>query len=112
MKASGRLTLLCATLLVIASCSDDSGGAETPVVIPTSATTATSIVATTLPADTDSGGTDLGGTGDGITLPPSFAALAGFVEFVFEDPLMNSGFQPMDWREDLQAFVSRESISG
>ncbi len=112
MKASGRLTLLCATLLVIASCSDDSGGAETPVVIPTSATTATTIAATTLPADTDSGGTDLGGTGDDITLPPSFATLAGFVEFVFEDPLMSSGFQPMDWREDLQAFVSRESISG
>ena len=98
MFASRRLALLCAALLVVVACGDDSGAEVTITVIPLSSTTTST---TTLPAPDVTLGADV-----------ADARVASLSGQLFEDPFMGTGFQQMTLYDERGVLISVDPIIG
>ncbi|MEE9206318.1 MAG: peptidoglycan-binding domain-containing protein [Acidimicrobiia bacterium] len=96
MFASRRLALLCAALLVVAACGDDSGAEVTITVIPLTSTTTST---TSLPAPDDTLGADF-----------AEAAMASLSGQLFEDPFMGTGFQQLNLDDERGVLISAVPI--
>jgi len=98
-----RVAMLCAVVLVAASCGDSSGAADVTVtVIPLPTTTiATATSVTTLPTSDVTLGAD----------PPD-EAVASLSGQLFQDPFMGTGFQLMSLYDERGVLVSEASIVG
>ncbi len=98
MFASRRLALLCAALLVVVACGDDSGADVTITVIPLTSTTTST---TTLPAPDVTLGADV-----------ADARVASLSGQLFEDPFMGTGLQQMSLDDERGVLISDDPIVG